>query len=146
MDRAQTKHSGQSTGETFVIVFDGGALGNPGRGYGSFKITGPAGDVALERLNFDHISLQVTNNQAEYRSLIAALELLLERLGPAASRSTVIVNGDSLLVINQLLGSWKVKNADLRPLYERAKSLLSKFGRTQLAWHGRANSVRLLGH
>ena len=146
MEQQQLRGMNELAPATYTIVFDGGALGNPGRGYGSFKITGPVGDVAFERLNFDHISLHVTNNQAEYRSLIGALELLLERLGPAASRSTVIVNGDSLLVINQLLGSWKVKNADLRPLYERAKSLLSKFGRTQLAWHGRANSVRLLGH
>jgi ribonuclease HI len=131
---------------TYTIVFDGGALGNPGRGYGSFKLTGPAGDIALERLNFDHIGLRVTNNQAEYRSLIGALELLLGLLGPAAANSTVVVYGDSLLVISQLKGQWKVKNEGLRPLFEQASGLLNQFRRTELSWHDRMNSVRLLGH
>jgi ribonuclease HI len=131
---------------TYTIVFDGGALGNPGRGYGSFKISGPSGDIALERLNLDHIGLRVTNNQAEYRSLIGALELLLGLLGPAAANSTVVIYGDSLLVISQLKGQWKVKNEGLRPLFEQASALLRKFGRSELSWHDRMNSVRLLGH
>lgn len=133
-------------GDVYQIVFDGGALGNPGRGYGSFRIEGPAGQLALERLNFDHISLNVTNNQAEYRSLIGALELLIDRLGPDAADATVVVHGDSLLVINQLLGRWKVKNEGLRPLFARAAALLKVFHRTELKWHARINSVQVLGH
>jgi ribonuclease HI len=132
--------------DSYQIVFDGGALGNPGRGYGSFRIEQAGRQIALERLNFDHISLQVTNNQAEYRSLIGALELLIERLGPAAADATVVVNGDSLLVINQLLGRWKVKNEGLRPLFERAAMLLKVFRKTELKWHDRSNSVKVLGH
>lgn len=130
----------------YEIVFDGGSLGNPGRGYGSYKITGPDGELALARLNFDEFGFQVTNNQAEYRSLIGALEHLLTTLGPDASGASLIVRGDSMLVIKQLLGQWKVKNVDLKPLHERAGQLLKRFGRTQLIWHDRSNSVRDLGH
>jgi ribonuclease HI len=131
---------------SYEIVFDGGSIGNPGHGYGSFLIAGPQGDVALERLDFDQISLKMTNNQAEYRSLIGALELLLELLGPAAGGSSVTVWGDSLLVISQLAGKWKVKNADLRPLVDQALKLLRRFGSATLQWHDRSNSVRMLGH
>lgn len=131
---------------TYEIVFDGGSLGNPGRGYGSYKITGPTGQIALDRLSFDEFGNLVTNNQAEYRSLIGALERLLAVLGSRAQSATVIVRGDSLLVISQLRGVWKVRNAALRPLYERAAALLKQFGRAELEWHDRTNSVRELGH
>lgn len=130
----------------FTIVFDGGSLGNPGRGYGSYVILRNETEVHREQLTFDHIGLQITNNQAEYRTLIGALERLLDLRGPRARATAVHVLGDSLLVISQLRGQWKVKNADLRPLFEQARSLLSRFGRVDLQWHDRANSVRLLGH
>jgi ribonuclease HI len=130
----------------YEIVFDGGAIGNPGRAYGSYKITGPDGEIALERLNYDHISTRMTNNQAEYRTLIAALEWLADRLGPEARQSSVQIYGDSLLVISQLRGIWKVKKADLRPLVDQALAALKRFGAYDLQWHDRSNSVRELGH
>lgn len=131
---------------TFTIVFDGGSKGNPGRGYGSFRLYGPNGDLAHSELTYDHLGNRITNNQAEYLTLIGALEKLSEILGDRAVNAEVIVNGDSLLVINQLLGSWKVRKAELQPLHRRASELLRKFGRRQLVWHDRSNSVRILGH
>lgn len=136
---------GAESGE-FTIVFDGGSKGNPGRGYGSYKIFGPAGEIAHEELNYDHLGNRVTNNQAEYMTLIEGLRRLGLILGEQASGSTVHVRGDSLLVINQLLGSWKVKNLDLQPLHRQASELLRIFGRRRLTWHDRSNSVRILGH
>lgn len=131
---------------TFTIVFDGGSLGNPGRGYGSFKIFRDGGEVAHEQRTYDHVSTRMTNNQAEYRTLIGALEHLRLLIGDRAPSADVVVRGDSQLVINQLLGRWKVRNADLQPLHERARALLRGFGRVQLRWHARANSVDVLGH
>ncbi len=130
----------------YTIVFDGGSIGNPGHGYGSYQITGPGISPEPVRLDFASYGPRVTNNQAEYRSLIAALTNLSVELGTNASTATVIVRGDSLLVINQLLGTWKVKNLDLRPLREEAATLLRNFGRTKLIWHDRSNSLRVLGH
>lgn len=131
---------------TFTVVFDGGSKGNPGRGYGSFKIFGPNGEIAHQELNYDHLGNRVTNNQAEYLTLIGALELLATILGEKVRNAEVVVRGDSMLVINQLLGSWKVKNIELQPLHRRAADLLRKFARRQLVWHDRSNSVRVLGH
>jgi ribonuclease HI len=130
----------------FTIVFDGGSRGNPGHGYGSYKILGPTGELAHEELNFDYLGNRVTNNQAEYLSLISALERLAQLLGEKTSNAEVVVRGDSQLVINQLLGSWRVKNAELQPLHQRARELLRKFSRSQLLWHDRSHSVRVLGH
>ena len=128
---------------TFTVVFDGGSLGNPGKGYGSFHITGPGGYVVHERREYPGI---VTNNQAEYMTLIEALESIICQEGPATRQSKLVINGDSLLVINQLLGKWKVKNAGLAPLHRQAGLLLQRFGARELRWHDRKHSVALLGH
>jgi len=128
---------------SFTIVFDGGALGNPGKGYGSFHISGPNGYVVHERRDYSGV---ITNNQAEYLTLIAALELLAAQESANAKTVGVTIKGDSLLVINQLLGKWKVKNAGLAPLHQRASLLLREFKTRTLTWHDRSNSVALLGH
>ena len=130
----------------YRLVFDGGSLGNPGHGYGSYHVTSPRGGTLHEELHFDDRGDQVTNNQAEYLTLIRALERLRDRLGERAREATVEIRGDSQLVINQLNGRWKVRNAELQPLHERARSLLAEFGDVDLRWHERANSVKILGH
>lgn len=131
---------------TYEIIFDGGSKGNPGFGYGSYQIRMGGEVVVEERLTFDHIGTSITNNQAEYMTLIHAIErLAIDRAG-RLQETGVLVWGDSLLVINQVAGRWKVSNAGLRPLQQRAKSLLDTFGAAELRWHGRANSVEILGH
>lgn len=130
----------------YEIVFDGGSLGNPGHGYGSFAISENGRQLVLEKLDYAHLGNQVTNNQAEYLTLVHALERVALMRGSGLADTSVIVRGDSLLVVNQLAGKWKVKNEGLRPLYQRAGELLAKFGRRELIWHDRAKSVRVLGH
>ena len=68
-------------GADYTVVFDGGSLGNPGQGYGSYEIAGPDGTVTARQVQFGN---DMTNNQAEFRAVIAALEDLLERVGPRA--------------------------------------------------------------
>ena len=128
---------------TFEIVFDGGSLGNPGKGYGSYEIT-HRGEV-LRRFRHDYGD-NVTNNQAEYQTLIEALKWLAEDLGANSKLAQVQVNGDSLLVINQLTGKWKVKHEGIRPLVQNALAEIKKFGNVKLTWHDRSNSVKRLGH
>ncbi len=133
----------RDTTSTYEIVFDGGALGNPGKGYGSYEITANSQVVRHQREDYGD---NVTNNQAEYQTLIEALKWLAMDLGASASSTRVVVNGDSLLVLNQLLGKWKVKNEGLRPLHQEASQLIRKFHNVALIWHARSNSVKRLGH
>ncbi len=128
----------------YEVTFDGGSLGNPGKGYGSYVIDTEAGQGKPVRLEFSPNGEIVTNNQAEYRSLIAALARVLEIDG--AGQPSIVIRGDSKLVLEQLAGRWKVKNAGLAPLYREASSLLGDFSSVAFEWHGRANSVKRLGH
>ena len=130
-------------GADYTVVFDGGSLGNPGQGYGSYEIAGPHGTVAARQVQFGN---DMTNNQAEFRAMIAALEDLLERVGPRADSLSIAVRGDSQLVIRGLSGEWRVKHAGLQPLHRQAADLLRRFGKVDLAWHPRRESVRTFGH
>lgn len=141
-DNAGTSRS--RSGNTYSIVFDGGSLGNPGHGYGSYQIEGPDGILAHDQLHYD--GDRVTNNQAEYLTLIRALERLRRHLGSSIASTTVVIRGDSSLVINQVCGRWKVKHPDLQPLHRQAVELLKGFASCDVAWHRRDKSVKVLGH
>jgi ribonuclease HI len=104
-----------------VVWTDGGARGNPGpAGYGVVVI-GPRGKVLAELT--EGIGW-ATNNVAEYKGVIAGLEH-----ARALGARRVRVRADSLLVVNQLKGLWKVKNAGLRPLWAEAARLAREFER-----------------
>lgn len=129
----------------YTIIFDGGARGNPGEGYGSYELR-TRGQRRIERLTFGD---RVTNNEAEYRTLIAALRDVLDRLAAASAdpkEYTLAVRGDSQLVVFQVLGTWKVRTPHIRPLHAEATGLLSRFKRADVQWQPRAMSVRTLGH
>ena len=130
-------------GADYTVFFDGGSLGNPGKGYGSYEIAGPDGTIAARQVQFGN---DMTNNQAEFRAIIAALEDLLERVGSRADALSVAVRGDSQLVIRGLTGEWRVKHPGLQPLHLRAADLLRRFENVDLAWHPRRESVRTFGH
>ena len=137
---------GQAPEQPVVIIFDGGSKGNPGRGYGSYALRWPGQHEQIVKLQFGD---NVTNNEAEYDTLIAALEAILARLndlGAVAATAQVTVYGDSLLVINQVKGEWKCNEKQLQMRRDRAHELLSDFGRWELVHHDRSNSVKVLGH
>jgi len=100
---------------------DGGARGNPGpAGYG--VIIRDVGGNVLEEL---HGALGVaTNNVAEYNGLLAALRWAKEH-----GHSQVHVKADSLLLVEQMRGNYKVKNAGLQPLHAKARLLAYEIGR-----------------
>lgn len=128
---------------TYEIVFDGGSKGNPGKGYGSYQVTKAGALVAHNTLDFGD---NVTNNEAEYMTLVNALTWLADDLGNEATNSTVTVHGDSQLVIRQLTGEWKIKNARMRPLAIQARQQMDRFADVTLNWHRRDVSVLRLGH
>ena len=128
------------------VVFDGGSRGNPGQGYGSYMVQSPNRKPVVRRVEFGD---NYTNNQAEYDSLIACLEYVIERL-EATNRSpeqvALDIKTDSDLVVNQMNGTYKVKDAGLKTRNAKAQALLDRFGAWIIAWHPREESVRLLGH
>jgi ribonuclease HI len=131
--------------EEYVLVFDGGSIGNPGDSYGSFQIQSPAGDPETERRDFGY----GTNNQAEYKTLIAGLRELHKRLKRervSPHDVSLELRGDSQLVLRQIGGEWKIKDKDLRALYDCAQALLLPFGRVRCVHQDRAETVRVLGH
>lgn len=131
----------------YAIIFDGGSHGNPGPGYGSYMLLREHDrKQSLVRLDFGR---QMTNNEAEYEALIAALQGLIERIeetGRSPEDFTVEVRGDSALVIHQVRGDWKTKNDRMRALRNQGRELLARFKGHRLVLQGREESVRVLGH
>ncbi len=100
-----------------VIEADGGSRGNPGEAaYGAVLMDAVSGEVIAERAECIGIA---TNNVAEYRGLIAGLELYNEH----APEADLEVRMDSKLVIEQMSGRWKIKHPDMRPLAMAANRL-----------------------
>jgi ribonuclease HI len=131
----------------YILTFDGGSKGNPGWGYGSYAITRTQdGAQRVERLQLGD---GYTNNEAEYDSLIAALQDLIRRIEKGERKPqefSLQVRGDSALVINQLKGSWKAREPRMRERRDRCRQLLECFGTVELRTQPREESVRVLGH
>jgi len=125
------------------IVFDGGSLGNPGRGYGSYRLR-PVGGTWAPAVRMEH-GARITNNEAEYLSLQGALEALADQVADPG-RVAITVYGDSQLVLQQLAGAWRVRTPSLAPFHAGAKKALARFGHAHLVWQRRDRSVALLGH
>ena len=105
-----------------ILNTDGGSRGNPGPaayGFAVHEIT-PGAVKLLEKCG-NYIG-ETTNNQAEYAALIAGLTWITTH-HPTAE---VQIFMDSLLIVNQVKGEYKVKNADLIPKYREAVSLISR--------------------
>lgn len=105
--------------ERYLIAHsDGGARGNPGpAGYGVVIKDETGSKVAALSEYLGH----QTNNFAEYQGLIAALEYAIEH-GPKALK----LISDSELLVRQIKGIYKVKNAVLQDLHGRAKELIAQ--------------------
>lgn len=125
------------------IVFDGGSRGNgtpSAYGYGSYQLLiDGVGDIT--RLTFGK---GVTNNEAEYDTLIAALTVLGQH--PDAAQITLHIWGDSMIVVSQVNGDWKAKEPRLAQRRDRVKLLFRQFARVTISHHLRAESVKILGH
>jgi len=98
-----------------IICVDGASRGNPGLAAIGATIKDKQGKL-IARIS-QRIG-RTTNNQAEYRAVIAALEEAL-RLGARQ----VELNSDSELVVKQIKGEYPVKEAALKPLYQQVKQL-----------------------
>jgi len=119
--------------EVITVQFDGGSRGNPGPA-GIGVVLSAADGTPLVTLG--RFIGRATNNAAEYAALIAGLQEA-KKLG--AKR--VSVRGDSELIVRQMRGEYKVRNADLRPLYDQAQSLLRQFDEATIQHNYRHNNA-----
>jgi ribonuclease HI len=107
---------------------DGGARGNPGPAAIGAVVTDPATSPPACLATVSERIGTATNNVAEYRAVIAGLEAA--RAFPAR---TLRLRADSMLVVRQLEGVWKVKQPHLKPLHAQARALLGGWERVDLA-------------
>lgn len=104
--------------KNLIIYTDGGARGNPGPAGIGIVICSTGGKCK----KFSQYIGKTTNNQAEYRALIFALEKA-KKLNP----QKITCYLDSELVCRQLNGFYKIKNKALKPLFQKVEALASQF-------------------
>jgi ribonuclease HI/pterin-4a-carbinolamine dehydratase len=100
------------------LYADGGSRGNPGPSASGYVIFDEVEKIIVDRGVYLGVT---TNNQAEYTALKLAMENCIQ-LG--ASEVEVLM--DSLLVVNQMKGIFKVKNRDLWPIHDAIKTMAEK--------------------
>jgi ribonuclease HI len=101
------------------LFVDGAARGNPGPAGAGAVLFDPAGEKRGEESRYLG---ETTNNVAEYQAIILGLELAL-KLGV----KNLHVSADSLLVVQQLRGAYRVKTPHLLPLWSQAQKMLQEF-------------------
>jgi ribonuclease HI len=102
-----------------TLFADGGSRGNPGPAASGAVLVGSDGAVLDEVGRYLGTA---TNNVAEWTALCIGLERAVER-----GIVRLAVRMDSELVVKQMRGEYRVKHADLQPLYRRAQTLLRRF-------------------
>jgi ribonuclease HI len=102
-----------------IVHTDGASRGNPGWASIAYVIEG----VTEEPIDFHHAIGQTTNNQAEYRAMLAALNRLLSL---EAKNSEIEIYSDSELMVRQIIGQYRVKDLNLKPLFTEIQTLVAK--------------------
>ncbi len=117
-DNMDSKASKKTT-RVGKLFCDGGSRGNPGIAGGGAVLY----DEKNKEIGRDGVFCGITtNNVAEYSGMICGMNLALEK-----GITDLEVFLDSKLAVEQMNGQWKVKNAGLKPLFEKAKITADKF-------------------
>ena len=104
---------------THTLYTDGGSRGNPGPAAYGCALYDDAGKL----VDIDAAYLgRATNNQAEYNGIIAGL-----KLAQKSGVKNIICYMDSELIVKQVKGEYKVRNANMKPLYEKLMRIVEKF-------------------
>jgi len=107
--------------DSIVAYIDGGARGNPGPAGFGVRVEGPDGTAIDE---FAESIGTATNNVAEYRALLAALTWARSH-----DYHALHIRSDSLLLVQQMRGIYKVKHPGLQPLHAEARRLAHEIGK-----------------
>ncbi len=132
----ETDATGPDQVDTVVVFSDGGSRGNPGPSAIGAVVLDPSVDPPKVLATVSECIGITTNNVAEYEALIGGLRAA----APFRAR-TVRVRADSLLMIKQLLGEYRVRQPHLKPLYEQARELLRGYQEVDLGHVPRAENT-----
>ncbi|HZU39151.1 MAG TPA: ribonuclease HI family protein [Gemmataceae bacterium] len=116
----------------FTINIDGAARGNPGPAAFAYVISAAGQSLAAEGRCLG----TATNNQAEYTALVRALQRAAELGG-----RRLTIHSDSELLVKQMNGEYRVKNEDLRQLYDEANALRRQFDAVTIRHVRRADNA-----
>ncbi len=109
---------------TITIYTDGAARGNPGKAGAGAMIEITRYSLPVTRYSFKSYLGVATNNQAEYRALIMALEEAIKIIQKTRLEAPeLLCYSDSKLMVSQMKGEYRVKNKDLQTLFLRAIQL-----------------------
>lgn len=115
----------KNTSKSVIIYSDGGSRGNPGPSAAGYVIIDASQEVVSQGGEYLGVT---TNNQAEYHGLRLGLEKAIE-LG----YKNIDFRLDSMLVVNQMKGIYKIKNRELWPIHERIRTLLMEFDKVSFS-------------
>ena len=115
----QNNDAKTATSDGITVYSDGGSRGNPGPSAAGYVIVNSRQEVIAEGGEYLGIT---TNNQAEYQGVRLGLEKARE-LG----YKNVDFKIDSMLVVNQMKGQYKIKNRELWPVHERIRNIMADF-------------------
>lgn len=104
-----------------ILYCDGASRGNPGPSALGYVLQEEDGTVFLEEGRVLPVG---TNNQAEYQALVAGLEAARK-----AGLKELFVRADSELMIRQVTGRYRVRNAGLLPYFQKVQDLVKSFSR-----------------
>jgi len=114
-----TEPETKSRPAAYQLNIDGGSRGNPGPASYGVVVRNERGEIVAKLKKYIG---RTTNNVAEYYGLIAALDY-----AQSNGLRSLRVESDSELLVRQMRGHYKVKSADLRPLFERARKMAQTF-------------------
>lgn len=133
--------------ESVVMQFDGASKSNPGPSGAGWCIFAPDGKGIGWGYKF--IGPKETNNVAEYKALLGGLKQL-----STLNTESILIQGDSKLVIEQVNGKWKCKAVHLQPLLKEARAVLATLSckatlqhipREKNTWADHLSNVATLG-
>lgn len=120
LDQKERKtKSPRDSSPVYKLYFDGCSKGNPGPGGAGAVLYKDEQEIWADSV---YVGKRVTNNQSEYTGLIVGLNYVVNQ----TQIKTLLVKGDSLLVIKQMRGEYKVNSANLLELHNTVKSLANR--------------------
>lgn len=105
--------------KSYLLQFDGLAAPNPGECTGGAVLFDPEGKVVFETGHYEKFG---TNNQGEYTGLFIGVKAAVKM-----EIKNLLIEGDSMLVIQQISGNWKVKDKNLKIIYDAIMKLFDNF-------------------
>jgi len=112
------------------LYFDGYCETNPGV-FGGYGVVIKKDNEIVKTISQTFTGENISNNVAEYKGLFAGLDYLLAE---GLQDNDVSIYGDSMLVINQMSGTWRIKKGLYKNIAKQTKELVKKFSNIEFSW------------